>query len=101
MGRHSRHQYGRLIGAATALMRRELIINANEEASQQQQHKEGRFCPPDLKFSHTAPRRDRQFKSLTGTAAAAKEKRSCSGVQERQESAVEDSRCALYLPTAV
>lgn len=57
--------------------------------------------PPDLEFSHTAPRRDGQFKSLTETAAAAKEKRSGSGVRERQESAVEDYRCAFNLPMAI
>lgn len=44
-GGGSRHQYGRLTGAVTAWTRWALIINANEEASQQQQHQKGRFCP--------------------------------------------------------
>lgn len=44
-GGHSRHQYGRLTGAVTALTLWEQIINANEEASRQQQHKKGHFCP--------------------------------------------------------
>lgn len=42
---HSSHQYGPLTGPVTALTRRELIINANQEGGQQQQYRKGHFCP--------------------------------------------------------